>query len=554
MESIIKNFMITNASYFRMNTNIQKPICGQKLTEDSFSCKDAVSFTGFTSLFSKRLYFSEDEARNLVMAKIERMAKSALGLAKRTKLTEFLSERDVNALKKESRVFSDFLESLNNPVYPISVVVGELPAEWAEKISGKDIKTVSGKIFDAFAYASKLLQANLSSPDKRVPHIAEDIISNAFTDAGIAKGQILLTKIGDGVHGTAYRFKVNGKNFVIKVFNIDVWARRSEWGHGQIQEINRAAFFKKNAKRTQFIPFHFGDPAHSYMIVDHADYLTKAPGQVLESDYGITNVDLHSGNSIGDFVIDHGGQILTDRGIGQNKTARWVNKQFKGVKDKEKVWDKLFNSAKVPNQEGLQLGLASALRLLPKEKVQSRFDKLCSMELTPFAKKTLMGLLDLIAPEQRLEYLEKLIGKPDDRSMEILKLLKNLKSIRTAYDVEISNDVHAPHIRTLVADDPKIVTILARTLACNIFDLPYPEALKAQKIIENINHKKIREIFVNNFEQCYVQKFRIARQKLDLSGVNAIQTEKRNADMAMKNMKYEYVEAMHKIDQIMKSA
>lgn len=257
-------------------------------------------------------------------------------------------------------------------------IVGNLPAEWISRIPKNERATIVKELYADFKRLIK--QFRRDENDRMFAYG----LNNALHKAGLIGEQEKLTikYLDNGNHGSGYHIKgVFGEEFMIKIFHL---SNQINHYHGNYTELNRAAYWKKNAgSKTQMVKFYFGDVDAGYMINKYIGDKTPEYRQktISEEIYGLKAYDSDTSpgqNNIKGYQTDYGGFIINNPVLSQNKTARYVYKKLYNLHLEERLYmaTKLLTSSKFKNNKDIKLGLASSINLFPASERAEQFNRL----------------------------------------------------------------------------------------------------------------------------------------------------------------------------------
>lgn len=311
-----------------------------------------------------------------------------------TGLTQTLSAKLFNT----NNDIKQLIEKEEHQNSPFRGIVGNLPNNWMAKLSKDNKESDIKQIYTAFADAANLINAkfkeveSLGFKNEDLPRLepqlteARNIITESLKDHGLVKDttELGFEHVGQGRYGITFKFKVEDKLFIYKVFFTNAKQTSSELSHGILKEVNRAAFIKKHVGPCQYPELFFADMKSGYMITRLINNDSKTPLFIDETSYGAKNGDVNEDgpnkgkyvdqNVINGYVVDYGGIRIDNHLLATNKTIRWVYKQFKDLPELEQKlekWDELYKTVinnKVPNCHDIMTGLIDYAKFLPREK------------------------------------------------------------------------------------------------------------------------------------------------------------------------------------------
>lgn len=259
--------------------------------------------------------------------------------------------------------------------YPSSGgVVGNLPAEWIEKIPKEERSIKIKKLCFDFKTAIK---------DFRKVHSRKELaarLHDALHQAGLINegDDLTLYFLDEGTFGSGYLLKnVLNDKYMIKIFHKEDFLNKA---NGNYTELNRAAYWKKNAgKNNQRVQSYFGDMDAGYMINkfisrDTPEFKKEA---VKEEIYGLIDCENNMmDNYIKGYQVDYGNLYINSPILSQNKTARYVYKKLANCPKEDQLLelDKFLNMKKFNKNPDIKLGLIASLELLPENLIRKVAD------------------------------------------------------------------------------------------------------------------------------------------------------------------------------------
>lgn len=255
-------------------------------------------------------------------------------------------------------------------------IVGNIPAEWIGKIPKEERKIKIKKLCSDFKTAVKNFR---KTPIKSELALR---LRDALHKAGVIdEGENLaLFFLDEGAFGSGFQLKnILGDKYMIKIFHKEDFLNR---GNGNYTELNRAAYWQKNAgKKTQRARFYLGDMDAGYMISKFISRTTPEfkKEEIKEEIYGLSDYETNiMDNYIRGYQVDYGNLYIGSSILSQNKTARYVYKKLSNCPKEDQLLevDKFLNMKKFKNNADIKLGLIESLELLPEELIFKIFDTL----------------------------------------------------------------------------------------------------------------------------------------------------------------------------------
>lgn len=328
---------------------------------------------------------------------------------------------------------------------------GRVPSEWFKKIPEDKRERYIKRIFNGYSQASQLLRdgiveavrgqnkkIQLEDFNKLLSQAlvfdqiqASEIISEALQKSKILKPDEMIDLIflGAGSYGAGFKFNVNGKDYVIKVYypQHDKKGKKNPY-HGRFIEPNRAMFLKKIKKENclksmQFTDCHFGNINSAFMVTDFFPEDAQPPETTIDLTslgvrYGDSKEERYGSNMRNGNIIDYGGIVITNKAFAKMKTARYVYKKTIDQPEKNEQhlkWDEIYEDAinnKVANSQDLLIGLVSCVRFLPENKQRERIVRMAKEQ--HLSEKVLIHMAYEIAdssmkPAYHLDLKEKLV-------------------------------------------------------------------------------------------------------------------------------------------------
>lgn len=388
-------------------------------------------------------------------------------------------------------------------------VVGNLPFEWIfksqkgessskkwmEKIPENEREAKIKEFYDNFRNAIKDFRN-----DEDMQTLTERL-NYAFHKAEIInpKENLTLGELNGGDYGKGYRLDgIFDGNYVIKIFH-----KNNELNdrHGNYTEIARYIYLQKNAgKKTQRVPFYFGDIDAGYIVEKFIGSNTpEYKGRIVpERNYGLYNTDLDPGNKehnkIKGYDIEVGGlEILPEMELlSNNKTARFVyNRLYKLSEDKrEYEIYKFLGMEKYRNNKDIKLGIIMAIELLPK-KIRIKYINKFLNDSDNEVKKALAYSLRCLPKEDTIEPFTKLLEGAHNAVKEAL-----------AYNLDCLPEKASlvPFIKLSDRADNDLQLLLAYKLECLPKEAQPEQFIKLRENSEN-NVKRVLGYLFPNYLQ-----------------------------------------------------
>ena len=201
-------------------------------------------------------------------------------------------------------------------------VIGNVPFAWIQGIPKNERKKKIQAIYKAFDEAAVVFrngkkteknfwgtEYSTITPSKETAEKASKVLTESFQKNGVSVENIQFEEIGTGCLGTAFKFTVNGADYVLKVYHSVDSNLESlvEYGHGTFHENNRDFFLQNNTNRkNQYALYYFGNIKSSYMV---EKYITNR--DKIKRNYPLESLGLKSGDVSGN--TNHNGVILRCR-------------------------------------------------------------------------------------------------------------------------------------------------------------------------------------------------------------------------------------------------
>jgi len=318
-------------------------------------------------------------------------------------LTKSLGKR---AFPDEDSIIAE-IEKYPNP----NGIVGNLPAEWIEKIPKEERKDKIKNLYASFGQILSDLRIKGQFKKENIEE-ASNQLNKSLHNAGILTGdqKIVLKKLGPGKFGTAYLLNENFdkdkkyNKYVIKLFH-NIQAENHY--HGNYIESNRAMYWLKNAgKQTQRARLYFADLKNGFMVSQYIDeFIEKPKKKAFPKLLGIFAFDDNISNKIGEYYVEYGGMGIVNPILTNNKIARRINKMIFYTPENKRtdLWNKLYKDNS--NNDDILASLALAITYLPEKEQETCFEKLSQRE-SNLVKEALAYSMKILPDNSLLKYFE----------------------------------------------------------------------------------------------------------------------------------------------------
>lgn len=227
-------------------------------------------------------------------------------------------------------------------------IVGNLPADWIEKLPKSNRAESVKKIYSTFKETINTFRENNDIKE------AEKKLNQLFYDTGLIdkNKQLKLKYIDQGGYGICYHLKgIFDDQYVMKFFiNNDITHPNVYQNvlynnmHGNCIEPNKACYWQKYAgKKNQFARFYFADIDAGYMINKYIGRNTPICKKYINPEiYGLRSHDFSPGgwflgnNVKRGYEYEFGGIEVLDKTLARNRKAQKVLKEFLFVPATEK--------------------------------------------------------------------------------------------------------------------------------------------------------------------------------------------------------------------------
>jgi len=325
-------------------------------------------------------------------------------------------------------------------------IIGNLPHEWIQKIPKEEREVKIKELYNSFKEIIKKLRITLTQEQ-----ISKEL-NDALHKAGVInKNETLdMHYINDGERGIAFLLHgVSKDNYLMKIFHSDNFTEIAKTVdvnlghvHGNFIEPNRAAYWQKNAGKSQKVKFNFGDIDSAYMVEKYIGPDTpEYKGRIVKEKYlGLYNSDTYFENEIKGYQIEYGGLEVSSKALSSNKTARYVYKKLDKMPENQRVaeFSKFLGMKKFRNNKDIKLGLAESLELMPESQ-----RSICYKELLESndnrVKETLAKNLFLSFYKDRFICFKKILNNADNQVK--LALVNCLGYISKAQRLEILDEL-----------------------------------------------------------------------------------------------------------------
>lgn len=400
-------------------------------------------------------------------------------------LNNVLGKQPYQSVKTLKRVAAECPNSMG--------IVGNLPREWVEKISGG-----KSKIKEFYLEFKKIINDYRADYDvKQMSSKLQTLMSNLGIVSPI--DQLDVQYLERGRFGTGFHIKGTlGNKYVLKIFHNTESTNNI---HGNHIELNRALFWQRRAgDKNQKVRFYFGDIDSGYMINSfvRSDSPSFPSGKyVPEFIYGLKNVDveakaLNGHNKRNGYEIDYGGLTIINN-LTRNKAVSYIYKRFMKLPKEERTIES-FNQiiaakAKIKGQD-VDLSLAYVMKLMPEKERINAYSKLleiCDNDI----KLILTEGIHLIPDKRRAETFNKLLIGANNKVK--IALADNLLFLPKESRLE-------PFKNLLKGADSEVLDDIAKT--CSFSDKALKDAL-IDALDNNISSKKENKGLLSWLKTCF---------------------------------------------------
>lgn len=410
----------------------------KNLKSDSLAVYD-VSFSSDTINFSKAKVINT--SKNNIFVSFE-------GLSRAIKSKLYDSDYDITQLLRK---------------YPKSNgVIGSPPVQWINNISQsnkgqsiKDLYLTFGQVANALAIKAYDAGCYKYDKDKMQNELQPKIalasvqMKEAIDKLGFDTDDLEVKFVGLGSNGCVYKFRVDEKDYVIKVYHTEHDKKISSKDyHGKLIESNRAAFIKGLNKPSHYVNYYFADLKNGFMVADYVDAKAKSPLKIIkEKLFGFFFADNNGSkakeNTLNGWNIDFGGIKVFNQLLAKNKTVRYVfSKITNNASSKEWTgnWDKLFDeiqAGSVSNKPDLLLGLIAFAKFLPVNDREERYNKILD-QLTEKEINLLTNNIECVPKSHRLEVINKRIKTSD--TIKLDNIISSLSYLESGLQLKVLQD------------------------------------------------------------------------------------------------------------------